>query len=227
MSEPGGTPELNAALAKAQGEFEPIKKEKTAKTASFSYSYASLDTFLDKCRPILAKHGIAIVQPFEILDGANVLRTELRHTSGEMICSVFLLQRVPDTDQQLGSMLTYLRRYTLAALLGVAAEEDDDAQSSTAKPRKAKEKPVPPSKEQEETFYKPEPVTDQLSASQNRLMHGLFTSKGIKERSDRLDYVMRVLGRPVGSSTELSKQDAKKVIDHLEQYDKNIEATWP
>lgn len=228
MSDP--TPELNAALAKAQADFGAIKKEKTARTGSYTYSYASLDAFLDECRPKLAAQGIAILQLFEVTTSdVPAMRTELRHTSGEVISSVFPFQRMPETDQQLGSMLTYLRRYTLAAMLGVAAEEDDDgAQASEAKPaarkpRAKKDEPIPPSKEQLDAFYKPAGIQE----SQLQKLGMLFRQKGIEDRDKRLAFVSQALGRPVESSKDLTKGEASMVIAQLARYDPDDPQTFP
>jgi hypothetical protein len=232
------TPELNAALAKAQEEFPAINKEKTAKAGNYSYNYASLDAFLNACRPVLAKHGIALVQPFEIDGDMPVLLTELRHTSGEVISSRFPLLRRPETDQQLGSTLTYLRRYTLAAMLGVAAEEDvdgDKEEKAEAKPagRKraaaARSQPPPsstplePSQEQRDAFYKPQLITDQ----QRGLLYTLFTQKGITERENQLAFCTQALGRTIGSSKEIGKAEATAVIRQLEEWDPENPQTFP
>lgn len=134
--------ELNAALAAAQGEFPPIPKDKTVKTANYEFQYASLDTIIAALRPSLAKNGLSIVQLLEDTGTGPALRTELRHASGASVGSSFPLTRVPESPQQLGSLLTYLRRYALTALLGVAAEEDDDgAQAAQPEPTKPSPKP--------------------------------------------------------------------------------------
>src|SRR5262245_18161132 len=122
------TAALNAALAAAQGEFPPIPRSKKVETKTFSYSYAPLDVILAAVRPILSKHGLALTQPRETSDsGQPALRTELRHAEGGVLGSSWPLTQIPDGPQQLGSLLTYLRRYAVCALLGIAAEDDDDA----------------------------------------------------------------------------------------------------
>ena len=124
------TPDLNAALATAQGEFPPITRSKTVKTGSFSYSYAPLDAILDACRPVLSKHGLALTQLLESNGTGPAIRTELRHASGQTVSASFPLPTMPAKPQELGSLLTYLRRYAIVALLGIAAEEDDDGTSA-------------------------------------------------------------------------------------------------
>lgn len=119
---------LNAALVAAQSEFPPIERSKTVEVKTreqgrYSFSYAPLDEILGKTRPILNKHGLALSQ--QLTDKG--LRTELRHVGGARVGGSFPLPHTPATAQQLGSLLTYLRRYTITALLGIAAEDDDDA----------------------------------------------------------------------------------------------------
>jgi len=125
------TAALNAALAKAQADFPAITRSKTVSVRTrsgdqFSYSYAPLEEILDKCRPVLAAHGLALVQLLEDVGRGPALRTELRHAEGAIIGSSFPLAREPENPQALGSLLTYLRRYAIVALLGIAPEEDDD-----------------------------------------------------------------------------------------------------
>lgn len=121
-----GIAELNAALAKAQAEFPPIKRDKTVNTGSYSYSYAPLDAILEAVRKPLSENGLSLIQ---LLDG-NGIRTELRHEAGGVIGATFPLPHVPEKPQELGSMLTYLRRYGAVAILGIAPEEDDDGSAA-------------------------------------------------------------------------------------------------
>jgi ERF superfamily len=127
---------LNAALAEAQGEFPAIPRERkvTVKTrtgGTYTFSYAPLDAILGACRPALSKHGLALSQLLEDVGHGPSIRTELRHADGGMIGSSFPLPRVPESPQELGSMLTYLRRYAIVALLGIATEEDDDGRQAS------------------------------------------------------------------------------------------------
>ena len=117
---------LVAALAKAQTEFATVTRDKTVtvqtKTGgSYKFSYAPLDTILAAVRAPLSKHGLVLVQTLD--DGALV--TSLLHESGASISGRMALPGTTDI-QGLGSAITYLRRYAIQAVLGIAAEEDDD-----------------------------------------------------------------------------------------------------
>lgn len=128
---------LVAALANAQAEFPPIEKRHTGEVKgrskdgtpfSYSYSYADLADVLGAVRPVLAAQGLAITQRTEPDGGKIWLRTELRHVGGAILDTVVELGQSSASPQQFGGALTYLRRYELVTLLGVAAEQDLDAQ---------------------------------------------------------------------------------------------------
>jgi hypothetical protein len=126
---------LNTALAKAQGEFPPIPRERTVRIktqggGTYSYSYAPLDVILAAVRPVLARHGLSLIQRLDDENGRPAIRTEIRHAEGGKISASFLIGDRPPNPQQLGSLLTYLRRYTIQAMLGIAPEEDDDGQAA-------------------------------------------------------------------------------------------------
>lgn len=120
--------ELFTALAKAQGEFN------TAGLSSinpyYKSKYADLKEIVSAARPALAKYGLAFVQPvIPTSDGQNILHTLLTHNSGQWIESRMRVIPPKNDVQSLGSYITYLRRYSLASLIGiVAADEDDDGE---------------------------------------------------------------------------------------------------
>lgn len=121
--------ELAGALAKAQGEFKPIPKNKVV---DFEYNgkrtyyrYADLQDVISMTTPILSKCGLSIVQNTEYENKELVLITTLLHSSGQFISSKYPL-RIFTKNQEQGSELTYARRYTLSATLGVHSEEDED-----------------------------------------------------------------------------------------------------
>jgi hypothetical protein len=126
---------LAAALAKAQGELANPEKALTASLPATagggarSFRYASLASGLDIVRRCLGRHAIATMQTSEITDGHVCLTTVLAHASGEWIASdlpvgPITLAAVP---HRLGAALTYVRRYALFALVGIAGEDDLDA----------------------------------------------------------------------------------------------------
>lgn len=145
---------LADALAKAQEEFEPILKTRTVKVqsekGSYTFDYAPLEAVLEATGPALRKNGLALIQP---LSGGGKehgrVRTVLMHCSGEWIASEVGLPNTPIKAQELGSLITYLRRYAVSAMLGVTTEEDDDgnkhdgnkASFSSREPQRSKTQP--------------------------------------------------------------------------------------
>lgn len=136
---------LAEALAAAQAEFPAIPKNRTAtirprEKTPYSFNYADLADVLKAVRPALAKHGLAIVQ----VVNRDKLETALLHASGQRIVSYLLLYHATNGEPKtFGAELTYLRRYALSALLGVATDDDIDEDGSEAgEPRAPKQEAV-------------------------------------------------------------------------------------
>lgn len=117
------TPELFGALAKAQGEVENASKN--AANPHFKSRYADLAEVLNTVRPVFARNGLSLLQSTEF-DGARVSVTTLvAHASGGSVSSSASCVPAKTDAQGIGSATTYLRRYGLAAMCGVAQEDDD------------------------------------------------------------------------------------------------------
>lgn len=121
---------LAEALSKAQAIIKPPKKGRTAKVntkdgGSYSYSYADLADVIECYRVPLSSHGLALTQTMRMQDGHMVLVTKLAHLSGEWLDSEYPVATYVRAQEQ-GSAITYARRYAVTAMLGIAAEDDDD-----------------------------------------------------------------------------------------------------
>lgn len=123
---------LAASLAKAQKSFKPAIKD--ANNPFFKSKYVDLAGAIDAVRDALADNGLALVQSTDAGD-KMVLHTTLLHSSGEWISGTYPITAVKTDPQGIGSAVTYARRYSLMALLGIAAEDDDGeaAHGRTAK----------------------------------------------------------------------------------------------
>ena len=131
------TARLDAALAKAQGEIEAASKDKT--NPAFRSRYADLTAVWGACRPALAKHGISLTQwPVHSEDGRLHIVTRIAH-AGEWIKAHFSLPVTKQDPQGYGSATTYAKRFTLAAALGVVADEDDDGNQASGRAAPAKQ----------------------------------------------------------------------------------------
>lgn len=131
--------EIGAALAKAQKVMKGAKKDSA--NPFFKSKYADLASVADACRDALADNGIAVVQPPSAGDDGRVsVETMLVHSSGQWMSETLTVKPKDDGPQALGSVITYLRRYALAAFAGVAPE-DDDAESAEGR-KDAKAAPI-------------------------------------------------------------------------------------
>lgn len=117
--------QLITALAAAQGEISPAQK--SADNPFHKSKYANLTSVWEACRQHLSAQGIAVVQTLDESNGQMVLTTMLAHKSGQWIKSrAPIIVGDKKTPQTIGSAITYMRRYSLAAIVGVAPEQDDD-----------------------------------------------------------------------------------------------------
>lgn len=141
---------IAAALAKAQPKFKPLIKNKTAvinsAKASYKYTYADLADVFISVREALAENEIAIVQSTSVREqGGYILTTRLIHSSGQSLNSDLVMDRWPD-PKQFGIEMSYLRRYSVCALLGIASDDDTDSDGldPTKKPGATKKPEAPP-----------------------------------------------------------------------------------
>lgn len=114
---------LAKAIALAQLEVENAVKD--TKNEFFKSSYADLAAVLNVIRPVFSKHNIAIVQLPSFASPIASVETMLIHESGEFISNVCSSPVGKQDAQGIGSAITYLRRYSLAAFCGIAQEDDD------------------------------------------------------------------------------------------------------
>ena len=120
---------LAIALTKAQAEIPAVKMD--AVNPFYKSKYATLGAIIETAKPILAKHGLSIVQfPISNIDGESVgVRTLLMHESGQSIEDTITIATTPGAQnpaQEAGKIVTYLRRYSYAAVLGMYADEAID-----------------------------------------------------------------------------------------------------
>jgi hypothetical protein len=127
----------DAGLAKALSDFQgkgyaiPRLRTVTVQTktgGSYTFDYAPHELIVAAIRQPLADCGLAVSQILAMTpDGAPALRTVLLHASGERIEDTFPLPlKEGMSAQEIGSAITYIRRYALSAILGLATEDDDD-----------------------------------------------------------------------------------------------------
>ena len=161
---------LAVAQANVQKEIEDIAKD----SEGYGYKYTSYDALVKHLRPLLTKHGISFIQMPVGHDNQIGVRTVYMHTSGEWISSVVLSpiveSRQMNVYQSVGSAITYFRRYSLSAFVGIASDEDNDASTVQVKP-----------KPKQETVKKPAKVKvsgDPISSTDAVILRGMCKGLG-------------------------------------------------
>lgn len=146
--------ELAKALAKAQESFKHAKRDE--ENPFFRSKYADLAAVMDACRKALCANGLTVAQSTGVVDGKLYMFTHLMHVSGQFITGVYPITPMKEKKevgwvesndpQSIGSAITYARRYALAAMVGVATEDDDaeaaSGRGAAAPPQKAPQAPA-------------------------------------------------------------------------------------
>lgn len=212
--------DLAAALSKVQGELEDVARDRQGR----GYKYADLGAVLAEVRPLLCKHGLAIVQsPGMMVDGVMSLETTLMHESGQWMssrCSAPVEQALnssgrPITSmvQCVGSVITYLRRYSLAACLGVTQVDADGSYAEHAPQARQEPAPVRPS-------LPPRPPQNQnqdvISADQAARIWAVAKRLWPAAPKDGVQNWLKLNGFP-GKSTDLTCEQADKAAIMLEE----------
>ena len=124
---------LISALCAAQAQFRAVEKSKKGARSM----YAPLEDVLAMVRPVLASRGLAITQTTYVKDDWLMLLTALRYTDGDFLTGDYPVCAIGKPPQEIGSALTYARRYALLAICGIQpGDEDDDGEHATQQARK-------------------------------------------------------------------------------------------
>jgi len=138
------TKDINTALSKAQGEYPQIGFNR--ENPYFKNKYADFNSIVRAIKPTLSKNGLSVTQQTIITEqGVTILSTKLRHTSGQWIETKARILPTKSDAQSYASSLTYMKRYSYAALLNITTSDDisdDDAERAVYDTREAKSKGV-------------------------------------------------------------------------------------
>ncbi len=218
---PGG---LAAALAAVQAKLPEVRKTETATVpmksgGKYSYTYADLADVSRAVLPLLGAHGLSFTCKPTINDGGRfVLAYSLLHAGGEREDGEYPLP-TSGTAQEIGSAITYGRRYVLCAVTGVAPDEDDDGSAASQVRVQASNewenaRPAPrkraPAAESEPAAFMDKP---QLAA-----LHAKLGAAELADRDKGLAYMSEVTGREITSSKDLTAGEFRQVMDRLDAY---------
>lgn len=127
--------ELLKSLANAKSEIGKMSKDSS--NPFFKSKYFDINQLLEHVEPLLFKYNLLVIQPIE--EGKVI--TKIYHAeSGDFVSSELELPQIAD-PQKVGSAITYYRRYTLASLLAIQAEDDDGNKASQVAPTNSPQKP--------------------------------------------------------------------------------------
>ncbi len=195
--------ELAAALVAVQAEIEPAPKDST--NPHFKSTYADLASVWKACRSALAKYGLAVVQSPTFDGNRVVLITRLIHKSGQWIENELSIKPQQDTAQGIGSCITYARRYSLAAMVGVVADEDDDGhEASRNGPQQLRTVSV---QQAPRPVLTPAPKVEAKIFDKNNLTQATWLEGFLKEKGIASDSLLSIADHLHGKdlSTELMK----------------------
>lgn len=220
--------ELASALASAQAELSPAAKN--AQNPHLKNRYADIAAVYEAIRETLPKHGLSVSQIIMPHESKARVRTLLMHKSGQWLASECLMPLDRNGGPQgMGSAITYARRYSLSAIVGVVSEDDDDAEA--AQPRR-QQQAQPQQRRESVQPRRPEPVrqtapkqqgdgqVDMITDAQVKMLMALFNKCGMDVREVRLERVRGIVGRNLTSCKELTKDEASTVIDVLQNGEK-------
>lgn len=232
----GSLDALAGALSKAQAKIRTASKD--ASNPHFQSRYADLASVWEACREALTSEGLSVVQ-MPCGDGDRVgLTTTLLHSSGQWMASTIFAGTERKGPQAVGSVLTYLRRYSLAACVGVSPgdETEDDGNAATNHDRApapsndngrriahAPRAPQGASEKLAQRNAEPSPapgVPSQPSSSepatraQMRHYHKLREALNVTEDEGR-ERVSKVIGREIASMTDVTVDEMSRVITKM------------
>lgn len=134
--------DLACALSLAQGQM--TSAERSRENSHLKSKYATLDSVWDAIRKPLSDQGLSVIQsPAEIDGGMLRLMTILLHKSGQRLWDTFIMPIAQVTPQGVGSAITYARRYTLMAIVGIAPDDDDAEAAQPAPAKQQNQYPAP------------------------------------------------------------------------------------
>lgn len=125
--------EIATALSKAQGAMKSAQKDRD--NPFFKSSYSTLAAVIDAIREPFQANGLSFAQPaYTDPNGAVVVETVIMHSSGQFISGELSARPVKSDPQGVGSVVTYLCRYGLKAMVGITSADDDDDGNAATKP---------------------------------------------------------------------------------------------
>ncbi len=199
--------EFSKAFPKAQALIQPALKKSTAGSGNYKYNYAELSDVWCACQDALNSNGFSILQYGVPSDkqGYIAMATRLLHESGQWLEGVMESPLIKADPQGVGSVTTYLRRYSLAAMVGVPMVDDDGKEGS-----------IPPNKTQKnKTNHQQAQDKDKLI----REVQALMEQRGLNK--DHVEYFFAIKLESTKNTIQELNSVKTSLIDLYERVDRN------
>ena len=215
---------LAAALAAFQAEMPTVHKGKKANVGQYSYAYADLADIVKSVAPLLASHGLAYAGSARHIEGGRYeVVGILSHASGETREGALPIQG--GSPQQMGSAITYMRRYLFGLLTGIVTDDDDDGQAaSRPAPQQAQRQQAKrDTRAQSGQGDTGEAITTKTRGALFALMGKLVGSDEDQQRA----FLTDTLGREVESRASLTEAEGRLAGQRLRAWaNGNPGAAW-
>lgn len=201
--------QLAAALCEAQK--ESLFAITDSDNPYFKSKYADLSSVWSVAREPLTKNGLAVVQTFGTdADGKPEIFTTLMHKSGQWVRGKIKMNPVKADPQSVGSAITYGRRYSLSAIVGIAPTDDDDGNAASGRtaPNKPVDRKTPVAPPDNSPPQGPQPITE----PQRKKLFAMMKEQGMdKDTIAQFSaYLKSVYGDP------LTREAASLIFDDFD-----------
>ena len=224
MTETDAPMDINEVILLIQKNPPVLVKDQDGQVGNQKTKYVNLIQVNEKVLPLLNANGVIYTcLPNMLDDGRFALEYELLHVpSGTAKRGKYAL-KLSEQPMQMGSAITYARRYALLAVLGLVAENEDDDGGAGRGAAQRQAKRATPEQQGEVAQRRPSgpPLPSEganlLTDAQLTKVQVLFREKGLTAPDLKKAFMEEVIGHPLGQTKDLTKVEAAKVIDRLER----------
>jgi hypothetical protein len=218
--------ELAKALSKMQSQVK--NSEMDGENPYFGNRYSTLSSIWDACRTPLTENGLSILQTAVSLPGMEEwvsIETTLLHISGEWVSGVMSAKMGKFDPQAVGSCVTYLRRYSLAAICGISPADDDDGNATVIKGSIEKYEYNKDLQQNDNTYNTEIIKEDMASDKQVKAIYAIIKAR--LPNTDHCLWINDALGL-LGKEEELERVSSKTVTKDMVKkiFDKFILLGW-
>lgn len=221
MTDTDAPKNIDEVILRIQANPPVLVKDKAGQVGNQKTKYANLEQVNEKVLPRLNELStIYVCLPSIQEDARFALEYELKHVPSGTSKSGKYALKLSENPQAMGSAITYARRYALLAALGIVAEdEDDDAGAGRGSAQRQAKRATPDQQgqvAQRRPSGPPLPSDNLISQPQMAKMQAMFAERGITTVEAKKAFLEDVVKHALASTKELTKVEAKAVIDRLE-----------